>query len=115
MSMKTKRGFRVESNEHGVVVFGKIRTEQLVAILETYETDDLDMIPDKKLADKLGAVLAIPWQEELAKKWHEEADKDPKDSIGVVVSMNVASERKGDAVFRGRNHWTMAKTKPKKR
>ena len=44
---------------------------------------------DKKLADKLGAVLAIPWQGEMAKSWHEEIDKDMK--IGVVVSLNDVS------------------------
>jgi len=79
-----KRSFRVETSDHGVVIFGCIRAEQLVALLETWDTDELEMIPDVDLAHKLGAVLAMPWQVELASKWHDEVDKKLSESKGVA-------------------------------
>ncbi len=88
---KIKRNFRVESCDYGITIFGQIRTEQLIAILDTYESDDLEMIPDASLAQKMDAVLAIPWNEEMLKKWHEEVDletqKRPKEA-GVVVPLS---------------------------
>ncbi|MBW1673380.1 MAG: hypothetical protein JRJ45_06990 [Deltaproteobacteria bacterium] len=83
--MKKSKEFTVEIGTVGVAVSGKISLGMLTALLGEWEDDSNPMELDMELAQKLGAVVAIPWNEESRKEWLREIEENKSNDGGSVT------------------------------